>query len=173
MRIDVFSYEETIGRRPEYYLSSTSPSSPWLRSSILILTDATSHFSVLFRASGAGGSKMPTDRMPSILHSFGSSLENFTRLTLGNVTIHFLTLGMFVSHFPRLDNLSISAIRTLDSTGDLYPAFRGEIVPTHPRGKFSVSSLSTYQVPKGVFEAITLEPRFHQVSGTRWLLCVA
>jgi len=117
-----------------YHPSFTSPSSLWLRSSVSILTDATSHFQSFsaLRALEVQRWYMSTDRMPSILHSFSSSLENVTRLTLGDVTIRSPTLGMFVSHFPRLDNLSISAIRTLDDTGDLYPGFRGEIVPTHP-----------------------------------------
>jgi len=153
----------------EYRPSSTSPSPTRLRSSIL--ADAASHFqsfSALRALEVRRWRGMNVDCALSILHSLGSSLENVTRLTLEKIAIHPSTLAMFVGHFPRLDNLSIPVIkilRTLEGTSDLYSGFRGEIVPTHPRGKFSVSSLSVYQVPKGVFEAITLlEPRFHQVS---------
>ena len=68
---------------------------------------------------------------------------------------------MFVGHFPRLDNLSISVInilRTLEGTDDLYAGFRGEIVPTHPRGKSSTSCLPECQVLKGVFPPRTTVP---------------
>ena len=104
----------------------------------------------------------------SMLHSFGPSFEHVTRLTLRKVAIHPSPLAMFVGHFPRLDNLSISVInilRTLEGVDDLHAWFSGEIVPTHPRGKFSTSGPPEYQVPKGVFETIILsEPRFHRVS---------
>ena len=103
-----------------------------------------------------------------MLHSCGPSLENVTRLKLGHVVVHPSTLAMFVSHFPHLDDLSISTVRLptmLDGTGDLRYEFHADIAPTHPRGKFSVSDIPTHQAPGGVFEAITLlEPRFHQVS---------
>ena len=153
----------------EYCPSSTSFSPIWIRSSIL--TDAASHFrsfSALRALEVCRWPSMNADCTLSMLQSFGSSLENVTRLTMEEVTIHPSILAMFVGHFPSLDDLSISVIkilRTLEGADDLYPGFRGEIIPTHPRGKFSVSSLLGYQVPKGVFEAIVLlEPRFHQVS---------
>ena len=88
-------------------------------------------FPVLFRASGAGGSEMARHEchcVSSVLHSFGSSLENATRLTLRKVTIHPSTLAMFVGHFPRLDDLSVSVVnvlRMLEGTGDLYQVLKG------------------------------------------------
>ena len=88
---------------------------------------------------------MTTDRVSSILHSFGSSLENVTRWTLGRVLVRPSTLAMFVSRFPRLDDLSISGYclpMTLDDTGEVYHGFRVDIVPSHPRGEFSVSGVS-------------------------------
>jgi len=56
---------------------------------------------------------MGTTCVVSMLHSFGSSLENATYLTLRNAVvqlIHVSTLRMFFGHFPRLDNLSTSVI---------------------------------------------------------------
>jgi len=54
--------------------------------------------------------RMNTDRVSSMLHSFGSSLENVTRLTLERIIIHPATFAIFINHFPRLDDLSISTI---------------------------------------------------------------
>jgi len=110
---------------------------------------------------------MQTTGVVSMLHSFGSSLENVTRLTLRDVAFHVIhrsTLGMFFSHFPRLDDLSISTINHYTERVDRHllevkPTIRSEIVPTRPRGEFSVRKA----LPK-VLEIITLlEPRFHRV----------
>ena len=82
-------------------------------------------------------------------------------LTLRKVAIHPSSLVMFVGHFPRLDNLSISVInilRMLEGIDDLYAGFCGEIVPTHPRGTSSTSCLPECQVPKGVFPPRTTVP---------------
>jgi len=108
-----------------------------------------------------------TTSVVSMLHLFGSSLRNVTRLTLRNVVvqvIHPSTLTMFFGHFPCLDDLSISVVnpyvvRLTKHLRKVDPAIRSEIVPTHPRGEFNA-----YQVPGGVFEIITLlEPQFHRV----------
>ena len=152
----------------EDHLSYTLPSPSWLHSSIL--TNAVPHFQSFFalRALEVRRWRMTTDRTSLVIRSFGSSLENVTRLTLGDVTVHPSTLTMFISHFPRLDDLSISVInlpRTLEGTGDSHRGFHGEIVPTHPRGRFSASGIPVCQVPKEVLNAITLlEPRFHRVT---------
>ena len=152
----------------EHHPSSTS-SLTRLHSSIL--ADAASHFqsfSALRALKVRRWRGMSVDCALLMLRSFGSSLENVTRLTLEDVAIRPSTLAMFVGHFPRLDNLSISTTNThraLEGMGGSYPEFCGEIVPTHPRGEFSVSSCPAYRVPKEVFGAIALlEPRFHQVS---------
>ena len=103
-----------------------------------------------------------------MLHSFGSSLQNVTRLTLAQVVFYPSTLAMFVSHFPRLDHLSISGFplpTALDHTGDLHRWFRVVIVPTYPRGEFSTSGVSMLHTPKEILEGIILlEPRFRRVS---------
>jgi len=110
---------------------------------------------------------MCTTSVVSMLHSFGSSLRNVTRLTLRNVVvrvIHPSTLRMYFGHFPCLDDLSISVInpytlRLISPFREVDPVIRSEIVPTHPRGEFSA-----YQLPGWAFETITLlEPRFHRV----------
>jgi len=110
---------------------------------------------------------MTTDLISLVIHSLGSSIKNVTRLKLGNVTVHPSTLTMFIGHFPHLDDLSISVVglpMTLEGTGDSHRDFLGEIITTHPRGKFSASGIPVYQVPK-IFKAITLlEPRFHRVT---------
>ena len=142
-----------------------SPS--WIASSTV--TDAAPHFQSLsaLRELEVRGWHMVTTCVVSMLHSFGSSLRNVTRLTLRGVVvqvIHHSTLRMFFGHFPRLDDLSILAInpysmRFISHIREVDPAIRSEIVPTHPRGEFSA-----YQVPRRVFEVITLlEPRFHRV----------
>ena len=108
---------------------------------------------------------MSTDKVSSMLHSFGSSLQNVTRLSLYNAVVHPSTLAMFVSHFPRLNDLSIKFL--FDHAGDSYRGSHADIVPTYPHGEFSASHYPMGQLPKGVFEAITLlEPRFHRVSLT-------
>ena len=151
----------------EDQLSYTLPSPSWLHSSIL--TNAAPHFQSFsaLRALEIRRWRMTTHRISLVIHSFGSSLKNVTRLTLADVTVHPSTLTMFISHFPRLDDLSISVInppRMLEGTGDSHRGVLGEIFPTHPRGKFSASDISVYQVPE-VFKAITLlEPRFHRVT---------
>ena len=102
-----------------------------------------------------------------MFRSFGSSLENVTILILGGVIVHPSILMTFISHFPRLYDLTISAILygTLDDSVDLHHEFRADVIPTHPRGRFSVSHMSTYQMLKWVFDAvILLEPRFHRVA---------
>jgi len=113
---------------------------------------------------------MTTDHVSSMLHSFGPSLENVTRLTLGQIVIHPAILTMFISHFPRLDDLSISTIglpKALDLVCDPHHEPDIGIFSTHPRGKFHASGIPTCRVPKKVFEAIAiLEPRFHRVTLT-------
>jgi len=106
---------------------------------------------------------MHTDHVLLVLHSFGSSLQNVTRLSLRHVVVDSSTLAMFVSHFPRLNDLFITFL--FDGVGDLYRGFHVNVVPTYPRGEFSASHYLMDQLPKGVFEVITLlEPRFHRVS---------
>ena len=133
------------------------------------VTDAAPHFQSLsaLRALEVRGWHMGTTCVVSMLHSFGSSLRNVTRLTLRGVVfqvIHHSTLRMFFGHFPRLDDLSISAVnpytvRLIKHLREVDPAIRSEIIPTHPRGEFSA-----YQVSRRVFEIITLlEPRFYRV----------
>ena len=155
----------------EYRSSFMVPSPPSFHSSIL--SNAAPHlrsFSAL-RVLGVRRWHMSSiDRVSSMLHSFGSSLENVTRLILTNVGFHSSTLAMFVSHFPRLDDLFISGFRlyppTVDRTGDLDHGFCVDIVPTHPRGEFSASNVPmSLQTPEEIFEGITLlEPRFRRVS---------
>jgi len=151
----------------ESHPPSTSPSPSWLHPSIL--TNAAPHFQSFsaLRALEVRRWCMTTDRTSLVIHSLGSSIKNVTRLTLGDVTVHPSTLTMFIGHFPHLDNLSISTVRlamTLEGTGDSHREFRGEIVPTHPRGKFSASGIPMYQVPM-VFKAITLlKPRFYRIT---------
>ena len=109
---------------------------------------------------------MSADRVSLKLRSFGSSLENVTHLTLRDVSVHPLTLAMFLSHFPRLDDLSLFGIHPVmfDGTDDLHRRLRVDIVPTHPGGKLSVTRRPTDRSQKGGFDAITLlEPRFRQV----------
>ena len=111
---------------------------------------------------------MSTDNVSSMLHSCGTSLENVTRLALIYVIVHPPALAMFISHFLRLNDLSIVFPIRLDGAGDLYRGFHVDIVPTYPRGEFSASGLPrSFQAPKGILEGITLlEPRFHRVSFT-------
>ena len=150
----------------EYYPSSTLPSPSWLHPPIL--SNASSHFQSFsgLRALWILRWRMSTDRVLSMLHSFGSSLGNVTQLTLGHITAHPSTLAMFVSHFPRLDDLFISADDLRHGTGGLDRGFHVDIVPTHPCGKFSTSGVfMLFQPPKAIFEGIILlEPRFRQVS---------
>jgi len=120
----------------EDQLSFALPSPSWLHSSIL--TNATPHFQSFsaLRALEIRRWRMTTHRISLVIHSFGSSLENVTRLTLKDVTVRPSTLTMFISHFSCLGDLSISVInppRTLEGTGDSHRGLRGEIVPTHPR----------------------------------------
>ena len=114
--------------------------------------------------------RMTTDCVSSMLHSFGCCLENVTRLTLGQIVIHPEILAMFISHFPRLDDLSISTIglpRALGHARDPHREHRIGIVPTNTRGKFHASGIPACRVPKKIFEAITLlKPRFHKVTLT-------
>jgi hypothetical protein len=109
---------------------------------------------------------MTSDSVSSMLRSCGSSLENVTRLTLDSVSVRSSTLAMFVSNFPRLDELSISAFPLqpmLSGAGYSYP--RVDVVPTHPRGNFSVLGASMFKAPKDIFGGIALlKPRFRQVS---------
>jgi len=72
---------------------------------------------------------------------------------------------MFVSHFPRLNDLFIKFL--FDGAGDWHRESHVDIVPTYPRGELSTLHYPMDQLPKGVFEVITLlEPRFHRVSLT-------
>jgi len=93
--------------------------------------------------------------------------ENVTRLTLERIYIHSLTFVTFVSHFPRLHDLSISTFE-LPWGADGISVFGREphnsIVPNHPRGEFSTSDMRFYK-PEQVFGGITLlEPRFRRVT---------
>ena len=108
---------------------------------------------------------MTVDCVSSMLHSFGSSLENVTRLILKDIYVHPSTLAMFVSHFPCLDISASKLSGTLDATDSSLSGVRADdTVPTHPRGGFYASDILKYQVPKGVFEAITLlRPRFRRI----------
>ena len=112
--------------------------------------------------------RMTADQVSSMLHSYGPSLKNVTRLTLWEIVVHPATLAMYVSHFPRLDDLSISTIylpRALGRTRDLHPEPYVGIVPTHPRGELCISGIPTCRVPQKVFEAIALlEPRFRRIT---------
>jgi len=148
----------------EHCRSPTLFSPSWLRQSTI--SDAASHlqsFSGL-RALEIWTWEMSTDQVSTMLHSFGSSLQNVTRLSLCYVIVHPSTFAMFVGHFPRLNDLFIDPLGSLDDTGDSYRGFHVDIVPTYPRGEFSTSHHPD-QLPKGVFEVITLlEPRFHRVS---------
>jgi len=156
---------------PKNYCSHTLPSSSWLHSLMpSTITDAASHLQSLsaLRALEVPRWCMCTTCVASMLHAFGSSLENVTRLTLRDVVvqvIHPSSLRMFFDHFPRLDDLSISVInlftvRLSRHLRGVDSAIRSEIVPAHSRGEFSA-----YQMPGGVFKIITLlEPRFHRVA---------
>ena len=155
----------------EYHHSCTLPSPSWLHSSIL--SSAASHFRSFsaLRVLEIRRWRMSTGRVSSMLHSLGSSLENVTHLALHDVHIHPSTLAMFVSRFPCLNHLSISGFPlsiTPDGTGGSHRGSRINIVPTHPRGEFSVSDVwISLQTPKEIFEGITLlEPRFRRVSLT-------
>ena len=151
----------------ESFLSSIRPSPSWLHSSIL--TDAAPHFQSFsaLRALEVRRWCIATDRTLLVIHSLGSSIKNVTRLSLRNIAVHPSALTMFIDYFPHLDDLSISTIKlavTLEGTGDSHREFHSEIVPTHPRGKFSVSGIPVYQVPK-VFKAITvLKPQFYRIT---------
>jgi len=79
---------------------------------------------------------MTADHVSSMVDSFGSSLKNVTRLTLGEIVVHPATLMMFISHFPCLDDLSISTIylpRALGRTRDPHREPYVGIVPTYQR----------------------------------------
>ena len=138
--------------------SIVMPSPSWLHPPIL--SNATSHlqsFSAL-RALRIWSLHMSADHVSSMLHSSGSSLEDVTHLTLGYITTHPLALVMFIGHFPRLYDLTLSGIYPPSRpTGadDLDYWFDGDVVPSHPRGKFRVSDYSRYRVSKVVFEGIT------------------
>jgi len=112
--------------------------------------------------------RMTTNCVSSMLHSYGPSLENVICLTLERIAVHTATLVMFISHFPRLDDLSISTIylpRVLGRTRDPHHEPYVGIIPTHPRGKLCISGIPTCRVPQKVFEAITLlEPRFYRIT---------
>jgi len=145
----------------------SSSSFPWLHSSVL--SDAASHFQSFsaLQAFGMLQWDLSADRVSSMFHSFGSSLENVTILILGDVIVHPSILTTFLSHFPRLYDLTISAILygTLGGTVDLGHEFRADIIPTHPHGRLSISHMVTNQESKWVFDAvILLEPRFHRVA---------
>ena len=105
-----------------------------------------------------------------MLHAFGSSLENVTRLTLRDAVVQVIypsSLRMFFDHFPCLDDLSISVINLFTvglsrHLSGVNSAIRSEIIPAHPRGEFGA-----YQMPGGggVFKIIALfELRFHRVT---------
>ena len=111
---------------------------------------------------------MYADDVSSTLRFLGSSCGNVTRLTLGSVFVSPLTLAMFLSRFPRLDDLSIHSIRRPiadDGSSGSYRGFHAKIVPTHPRGEYYESGDKMYQAERGIYKKITLlEPRFRKIS---------
>ena len=146
-----------------YHLLYMLPSQPWIHPPIL--SNAAPHFQSFsrLRVLEVWRWDMSTDRVLSMLHSFGSSLENVTCLRLMYDVVSPPALAMFISHFPRLNDLSIDYPKGPDSGRDLYRGFHVDIVPTHPRGEFRALGFS--QLPIEVFEDITLlEPRFRRVS---------
>ena len=99
-----------------------------------------------------------------MLYCVGPLPGNVTRLTLEHIFVYPSTLAMFVSHFPRLDDLSICDVRSLGSCSP-HHGFHDKIVPTHPRGELNVAGVIGFRTPKEFFEAIALlEPRFREVT---------
>lgn len=104
----------------------------------------------------------------SLLRYFGPHFESVIRSTLERILIPPSAFVTFVSHFPHLSYLSISALKRpwgAGSTEDLDHEPHGSIVPTHPCGEFRVSDASRISELKNVLEGIVLlEPRFRRVA---------
>jgi len=152
----------------EYYPSTTAPPPSPTRLCPSFFTDAASHFQSFsaLQALNVLKWRMTTDCVLSMLHSFGSSLENVTRLTLSGVYVRPSTLAMFVGHFPCLDITASDISGTLDGTNavDSSPWAYVSGLPTYTRGRSGAPHIPKCQVPKGVFETITLlKPRFNRV----------
>ena len=111
---------------------------------------------------------MYTYDVSSILRSLGPSCENVTCLTLGDVVVDPQTLAMFLTHFPRLNDLSIYSIilpSADDGSGGWDGGFHADVVPIHPRGEFYESGVAMFRDSKGFYKSITLlEPRFRKIS---------
>jgi len=109
--------------------------------------------------------KMSVDHVSSALHSLGTSCENVTHLTLDSVDVDPSALSMFLSHFPRLKDLTIYFPSAIDGSNGLHRGFQANVVPTRPRGEFYESGHMRFPPPKGVYDTIVLlEPRFHKIS---------
>jgi len=113
--------------------------------------------------------KMSIVQASSMLQCLGPLLKNVTRLTLGEIFFHPLTLATFVSHFPRLRDLSIENTCTLaeplEGTDNSCHWFHDGVVPTYPHREFTASGPSRVQRPKEILEGIILlEPRFRRIS---------
>jgi len=125
----------------------TQPSGPsWIWSSAA--TDAAPHFQSFstLQALEVWGWHMHTPCVVSMLHCFGSSLEDVTCLALGDVIVTSIlpsSFTMFVSHFPRLDDISISLVELHSSLSRLLCGVNRtahvEVVLTHPHRQFSTS----------------------------------
>ena len=141
------------------------------RVQLLILSDAIPHlqsFSGL-QALEIIGWNIPVVQGSLVTRYVGPPTRHVTRLKLRRILAHPLTLATYLSHFPRLNHLSISDIRSpfprRNGTDDSHRESCGSIVPTHPCGELSVDSVSSFSAPMEIFEAIALlEPRFCQVS---------
>jgi len=102
-----------------------------------------------------------------MLHCLGPPSENVTRLTLQRISIRASALVTFISQFPHLHDLSIDTIKRpweAYGTGDLHQESHDRIVPTHPRGEFSVPNMR-FDEPEKVFGGIALlEPQFCRIT---------
>ena len=155
--------------------SSISMSSPWQRHPHVpliqpsTLSNATSHlqsFSRLQALRIVGWDTFAVEA-PLMLHHLGPLPQTATRLTLRRIYIYASAFATFVSHFPRLHDLSISTLkrpRGADGTTALDREPCSSIVPNHPRGEFRVSQMR-FDEPEDIFRGITLlEPRFRRVT---------
>ena len=153
----------------EHYPPSKSYSpAPWLRPAVFYQAGPHLESFSGLRVLEIEGWDMPVEIVRSALLFFGSSCKNVTRLALGHVFVQPSTLAMFVSNFPRLNDLSILDVRRSETRGrddDLYRGFFTEIAPNYPRGEFRARYIWRMDEPKAVFKAITLlKPRFRKVS---------
>jgi len=107
-----------------------------------------------------------TVKVSLMLHHLGPLPQNVTRLALEHIYIHPPTFTTFVSHFPRLHDLSIFTLKRPRGAGGIatsnYEA-HSTIVPNHPRGEFS-SDMSSDELEKVFGGIVLLEPRFRRVT---------